>query len=145
MEKVKRIQELRRSNAATAIKNKKKYTRKQKYKNKFDNQPKGCAHDRACRLRCEINHPATRRNGVDNVRLVCYNSTLTKGQLMSNNQEVFVVSCLYYEVCGSSETFYSQEDYDMDGDDYVCPECQDSVAGFYLDSFPMSLEYDEAY
>jgi hypothetical protein len=37
MEKVKRIQELRRSNAATAIKNKKKYTRKQKYKNKFDN------------------------------------------------------------------------------------------------------------
>jgi len=36
MEKVKRIQELRRSNAATAIKNKKKYTRKQKYKNKFE-------------------------------------------------------------------------------------------------------------
>jgi len=36
MEKVKRIQELRRSNAATAIKNKNKYTRKQKYKNKFE-------------------------------------------------------------------------------------------------------------
>ena len=36
MEKVKRIQELRRSNAATAIKNKKKYTRKQKYKNIFE-------------------------------------------------------------------------------------------------------------
>ena len=32
MEKVKRIQELRRSNAATPLKNKKKYTRKQKYK-----------------------------------------------------------------------------------------------------------------
>jgi len=37
MEKVKRIQELRRSNAATAIANKKKYTRKQKHKNKLDN------------------------------------------------------------------------------------------------------------
>ena len=34
MEKVKRIQELRRSNAATAIPRKKKYTRKQKHKNK---------------------------------------------------------------------------------------------------------------
>ena len=31
-EKVKRIQELRRSNAATAIQSKKKYTRKRKHK-----------------------------------------------------------------------------------------------------------------
>ena len=37
MDKVKRIQELRRSNAATAIPSKKKYSRKTKYKNKFDN------------------------------------------------------------------------------------------------------------
>jgi len=37
MEKVKRIQELRRSNAATPLRNKKKYTRKEKYKNKLDN------------------------------------------------------------------------------------------------------------
>jgi len=36
MDKVKRIQELRRSNAATAIPSKKKYTRKIKYKKKFD-------------------------------------------------------------------------------------------------------------
>jgi vacuolar-type H+-ATPase subunit F/Vma7 len=35
-EKVNRIQELRRSNAATAIPNKKKYNRKQKHKNKYD-------------------------------------------------------------------------------------------------------------
>jgi hypothetical protein len=35
-EKVKRVQELRRSNAATAIPSKKKYSRKRKYKNKFD-------------------------------------------------------------------------------------------------------------
>jgi hypothetical protein len=34
-EKVKRIQELRRSNAATAIPSKKKYSRKVKHKNKF--------------------------------------------------------------------------------------------------------------
>jgi hypothetical protein len=34
-EKVNRIQELRRSNAATAIPSKKKYSRKEKYKNKF--------------------------------------------------------------------------------------------------------------
>lgn len=32
-DKVKRIQELRRSNAATAIPSKKKYTRKRKHKN----------------------------------------------------------------------------------------------------------------
>lgn len=35
-EKIKRIQELRRSNAATPVRNKKKYTRKRKHKNKFD-------------------------------------------------------------------------------------------------------------
>ena len=35
MEKVRKIQELRRSNAATAIPSKKKYTRKTKYKNKY--------------------------------------------------------------------------------------------------------------
>jgi hypothetical protein len=34
--KVNRIQELRRSNAATAIPSKKKYTRKQKYKNRIE-------------------------------------------------------------------------------------------------------------
>jgi hypothetical protein len=37
MKKVKRIKELRRSNAATPLRNKKKYNRKLKYKNKFDN------------------------------------------------------------------------------------------------------------
>ena len=36
MEKVRKIQELRRSNAATAIPSKKKYTRKTKYKNKYN-------------------------------------------------------------------------------------------------------------
>ena len=34
-DKVKRVQELRRSNAATAIPSKKKYTRKKKHKNKY--------------------------------------------------------------------------------------------------------------
>jgi hypothetical protein len=37
MEKVRRVQELRRSNAATPLRNKKKYNRKQKHKNKLDN------------------------------------------------------------------------------------------------------------
>jgi hypothetical protein len=32
-EKIKRIQELRRSNAATPVRNKKKYSRKRKHKN----------------------------------------------------------------------------------------------------------------
>jgi len=36
-DKVKRIQELRRSNAATPVRNKKKYSRKLKHKNKLDN------------------------------------------------------------------------------------------------------------
>jgi hypothetical protein len=35
-DKVRRIQELRRSNAAQPVRNKKKYTRKTKHKNKFD-------------------------------------------------------------------------------------------------------------
>ena len=35
-DKVKRIQELRRSNAAQPVRNKKKYTRKIKHKNKID-------------------------------------------------------------------------------------------------------------
>jgi len=35
-EKIKRIQELRRSNAATPVRNKKKYNRKTKHKNKLD-------------------------------------------------------------------------------------------------------------
>ncbi len=35
-EKIKRIQELRRSNAATPVRNKKKYTRKRKHKNSED-------------------------------------------------------------------------------------------------------------
>ena len=35
-DKVKRIQELRRSNAAQPVRNKKKYTRKIKHKNKND-------------------------------------------------------------------------------------------------------------
>lgn len=37
MDKVHRIQELRRSNSATPYKNKKKYTRKNKYKDKNEN------------------------------------------------------------------------------------------------------------
>jgi hypothetical protein len=36
LNKVKRIQELRRSNAATAIPSKKKYSRKQKHKRSLD-------------------------------------------------------------------------------------------------------------
>ena len=36
-DKVKRIQELRRSNAAQPVRNKKKYFRKIKHKNKFEN------------------------------------------------------------------------------------------------------------
>jgi len=36
-DKVKRIQELRRSNAAQPVRNKKKYNRKRKHKNKLDN------------------------------------------------------------------------------------------------------------
>jgi hypothetical protein len=36
LQKIKRIQELRRSNAATAIPSKKKYSRKRKHKNSED-------------------------------------------------------------------------------------------------------------
>jgi len=65
------------------------------------------------------------------------------------NQTIFEVACLYYEICGASQTFYSEEEYDIYGDDYVCPECYDQQEmGMYgwadsSDSFPMSLEYDE--
>ena len=64
---------------------------------------------------------------------------------MLNQQEVFEVACLYYEICGAKETFYSVEEYDIYGDDYVCPECYDQqdMGLMGLDSFPLSLEYDE--
>ena len=67
----------------------------------------------------------------------------TRGGQIMTNETIFEVACLYYEVCGTSEVFYSEEEYDIYGDDYVCPECQDSVAEFYSDSFPLYLEYDE--
>ena len=57
MYKVKRIQELRRSNAATAIPSKKKYSRKEKYKNKFDNQLKFCCARSG--VSCQVKTPFT--------------------------------------------------------------------------------------
>jgi hypothetical protein len=64
---------------------------------------------------------------------------------MTTNETVFTVACLYYEVCGTKETFYSEEECEIYGDDYVCPECydQEAMGIMGLDSFPMSLEYDE--
>ena len=61
------------------------------------------------------------------------------------NETIFEVACLYYEICGATETFYSEEEYEIYGDDYVCPECydQEDMAFMGLDSFPLSLEYDE--
>lgn len=46
MDKVKRIQELRRSNAATAIPSKKKYTRKKKHRDKYDQSLTACRLDK---------------------------------------------------------------------------------------------------
>ena len=61
---------------------------------------------------------------------------------MTTDENVFEVACLFYEICGTFQVFYSVEEYDIYGDDYVCPECAllNQDCG---DSFPMSLEYDE--
>jgi hypothetical protein len=40
---------------------------------------------------------------------------------------VFEVACLYYEICGTDEVFYSEEEYDLYGDDFICPECQSQM------------------
>ena len=37
--------------------------------------------------------------------------------------EQFTVACLNYEICGAQEIFYSDEDYEVYGDDYTCAEC----------------------
>ena len=37
--------------------------------------------------------------------------------------EQFTVACLNYEICGAQEIFYSDEEYEIYGDDYVCAEC----------------------
>jgi hypothetical protein len=37
--------------------------------------------------------------------------------------EKFTVACLNYEICGAEETFYSDEEYEIFGDDYTCAEC----------------------
>ena len=36
------------------------------------------------------------------------------------------VACLNHEICGATETFYSEEEYEIYGDDYMCAECYDS-------------------
>jgi hypothetical protein len=61
------------------------------------------------------------------------------------NETIFQVACLYYEICGATETYDSQEEYDIFGDDYVCPECydQEDMGLNSWDAFPMYLEYDE--
>jgi len=38
----------------------------------------------------------------------------------------FTVACLNHEICGATETFYSEEEYEIYGDDYMCAECYDS-------------------
>jgi hypothetical protein len=38
----------------------------------------------------------------------------------------FIVACLNHEICGATETFYSEEEYEIYGDDYMCGECYDS-------------------
>ena len=38
----------------------------------------------------------------------------------------FTVACLNYEICGAEETFYSEAEYDIYGDDYICAACYDS-------------------
>jgi len=65
--------------------------------------------------------------------------------MLNQQDEIFVVACLYYEICGAQETFYSVEEYEIYGDDYVCPECydQEDMAFMGLDAFPLSLEYNE--
>jgi len=40
--------------------------------------------------------------------------------------EKFTVACLRYEICGATATFDSIEEYEIFGDDYICPECYDS-------------------
>ena len=40
---------------------------------------------------------------------------------------IYEVTCLHYEICGSTETFYSQEEYDIYGDDFTCAECFDQL------------------
>ena len=39
---------------------------------------------------------------------------------------MFTVACLYYEICGAQETFDTESEYEIYGDDYVCAECYDA-------------------
>ena len=39
----------------------------------------------------------------------------------------FDVACLFYEICGGETTMYGEDEYDIYGDDYICPECQSSM------------------
>jgi hypothetical protein len=38
----------------------------------------------------------------------------------------FTVACLNYEICGATESFDNESEYEIYGDDYVCGECYDS-------------------
>jgi hypothetical protein len=57
------------------------------------------------------------------------------GTVLLNQRKVvqmptFEVTCLHYEICGSTETFYTQEEFDLYGDDYTCAECFDQLEMF---------------
>ncbi len=57
------------------------------------------------------------------------------GSVLLNQRKVvkmptFEVTCLHYEICGSTETFYTQEEFDLYGDDYTCAECYDQLEMF---------------
>jgi len=55
------------------------------------------------------------------------------GYLWANTPDkmpTFEVTCLHYEICGSTETFYTQEEFDLYGDDYTCAECYDQLEMF---------------
>ncbi len=110
-DKVKRIQELRRSNAAQPVRNKKKYTRKTKHKNKFEQQrcPPVKLRGRACPYGCDQYHPGKLgQDWIMSVRSAIIAIQPTKGSAMNNciacDQETtqFVTDDgeFYYPVCG---------------------------------------------
>jgi hypothetical protein len=49
----------------------------------------------------------------------------TKGQLMT----IYEVTCIHYEICGSTATF-DESEYDIYSDDYTCAECFDQLEMF---------------
>ena len=56
--------------------------------------------------------------------MILFHNQLNERSLMSVDTN-FTVACLFFEICGATETFETECEYEVFGDDWTCAECYD--------------------